>query len=176
MAGGGTGHPKRIQSSAALIYIARVSVRRAAFIAALSALSAFTPRAEARNEPPAGWFDLDVPGGEATLSALGFSLEERAFTLPVLARAWHDRDQRGATVDARTSKVLAELRSRAGSPSALTIPAPLDAAAWRDILPPPTPPASADLFLRIISDRSALLTKTNPGSRRVWIAVWPSDS
>jgi hypothetical protein len=158
VAGGGTGHPKRIQSSAALIYIARVSVRRAAFIAALSALSAFTPRAEARNEPPAGWFDLDVPGGEATLSALGFSLEERAFTLPVLARAWHDRDQRGATVDARTSKVLAELRSRAGSPSALTIPAPLDAAAWRDILPPPTPPASADLFLRIISDRSALLT------------------
>ncbi|MBA3269899.1 MAG: hypothetical protein H0T71_05260, partial [Acidobacteria bacterium] len=49
---------------------------------------------DGRNEALPGWFDLPVQGGAATLEALGISLEERAFTLPILARALYDRESR----------------------------------------------------------------------------------
>lgn len=109
--------------------------------------------------PLEGWFDLEIPGGEPALQVLGFTADERAFVLPMMARALFDRDLRSAAIDARLTRMLAELHSHAtGSTDVITIPAPLDAAVWRDILPPVKPPASTDLFTRIITDRSALLT------------------
>jgi hypothetical protein len=114
---------------------------------------------QARDERLPGWFDLAVPGGEATLLALDLSLEERAFTLPVLARALHDRDHRGPTFEPHVVKLLAQLKTQTDNAAdVISVPAPLDAEVWRDLLPPVKPPASHDLFARIISDRNALLT------------------
>jgi hypothetical protein len=130
------------------------------FCGALSALvlvAASSP--EAHDELLPGWFDLQVPGGEAALAALGFTLQDRAFTLPVLARALFDRDQRVPTAAARLTEVRAQLTAYAQSSSdAITIAAPLDAEAWRDILPAVQTPESNDLFTRIVTDRRALLT------------------
>lgn len=112
---------------------------------------------QARDGRLAGWFDLDVPGGEATLAALGQSVDERAFTLPMVARALFVRDQRISVSDAQLAKMLAEIAADAGSSDSLTVPVPLDANTWLDILPPVKPPATSDLFRRIITDRNALL-------------------
>jgi hypothetical protein len=110
--------------------------------------------AVAREEALPGWFDLTVPGGENTLLALNLSLDERAFTLPILARALHDRDQQ-VRLTANRSQLFTTIQP---SDDGITIPAPLDAKAWAEILPPVKSPASSDLFLRIITDRNALLT------------------
>jgi hypothetical protein len=99
------------------------------------------------------------------------TLDERAFTLPVLARGLYDRDQRIGITQARLASVLAEIDARMASPAeTVAIPAPLAADIWRDLLPPPTPPAPTDLFQRIITDRNALLlaaglTATDPSVR-----------
>jgi hypothetical protein len=114
---------------------------------------------EARDERLPGWFDLDVPGGESTLTNLGLSLEERAFTLPTLARVLYDRDQR--VVSSELLRVIADVAIRAqqgnGKSDTVNIPAPLDEDAWREILPPVAPRANPQLFFRIVSDRNALL-------------------
>jgi hypothetical protein len=139
--------------------------------AVLSALIIFSVSGPAaREDPLPGWFDLEVPGGELTLRALDVSLDERAMTLPVLARALHDRDQ-----NVRLKDIFSELRDAAESSTpAITIPAPLDANAWRDILPPVKPPASRALFTRMATDRLALLTATGliaaPASVRTYLA------
>ena len=124
----------------------------------------------ARDEQIPGWFDLPVPGGLPTLEALEMTLEERALTLPVLARGLYDRDQRIGITQARLATVLADLSTQASSGDPIAIPAPLSADIWRDLLPPARPPAPTDLFLRLITDRNALLlaaglTTTHPSVR-----------
>jgi hypothetical protein len=139
--------------------------------AALSALVVLAASGSAaREDPLPGWFDLEVPGGELTLRAFDVSLDERAQTLAVLARSLHDRDQY-----VRLSGSFAELRSSPDtSAGRITIPAPLDANTWRDILPPVKPPAPGDLFTRITTDRAALLTASGltsaSDSLRTWLA------
>jgi hypothetical protein len=137
-----------------------VFARRVVIGGALCALILFAASGpEARDVPLEGWFDLALPGGEPALRVLGFTPDERAFVLPMMARALFDRDLRSSAIDARLSRMLAEIDAHASeSVDLLTIPAPLDAAVWRDILPAVKPPASTDLFTRIITDRSALLT------------------
>lgn len=106
-----------------------------------------------REEPLAGWFELPVPGGEATLVSLGLTLDERAFTLPILARVLHDRDQQ-----VRMGAALARLGVTAhAATESITVPAPLTASIWRDVLPPVKPPGSGDLFARLVADPKALL-------------------
>ncbi len=141
-------------------------------VAALLALSLIIGSGlDARDEPIPGWFDLPVPGGIATLEALEMTLEERAFTLPVLARGLYDRDQRIGITQARLAKVLAEIDAQSpSSRETVAIPAPLEADIWRELLPPARPPAPTDLFLRLITDRNALLlaaglTATHPSIR-----------
>jgi hypothetical protein len=126
---------------------------------------------DARDEQIPGWFDLPVPGGVPTLEALEMTLEERALTLPVLARGLYDRDQRIGITQARLATVLVQINGQtASSRDTIAIPAPLDASIWRDLLPPAKPPAPTDLFLRLITDRNALLlaaglTTTHPSIR-----------
>ena len=141
-------------------------------VAALLALSLVGLRGlDARDEQIPGWFDLPVPGGAATLEALAMTLDERALTLPVLARGLYDRDQRIGITQARLATVLTDIDVQPTPPAdTIAIPAPLDVAIWRDVLPPPRPPAPADLFLRMITDRNALLlatglTTTHPSIR-----------
>ena len=126
-------------------------------LCALVLLAASGP--EAHDEQLPGWFDLDVPGGESTLTNLGLSLEERAFTLPTLARVLYDRDQR--VVSTELLRVIGDVAKRAPQNSAtadtINIPAPLDAETWRELLPPAPPGANPQLFFRIVSDRNALL-------------------
>jgi hypothetical protein len=136
-----------------------VSARRVAFGGALFALVLLAASGlAARDVALEGWFDLEVRGGEPALAVLGFSLDERAFTLPLMARTMFDRDLRVSAIDARLAKTLAELTANEIAASdVITIPAPLDRAAWEHLLPPVKPPASRDLFIRIVSDRTALL-------------------
>ncbi len=84
------------------------------------------------------------------------TLDDRALTLPVLARGLYDRDQRIGITQARLARILSEI-SAAASDGVISIPAPLDAGIWRDLLPPPQPPGPTDLFLRLVTDRNALL-------------------
>ena len=137
-----------------------MSARRVGFRGALLLLVVLAASGpEARDEQLAGWFDLAVPGGESTLAALGFSLDERAFTLPYLARTLHDREQRSNVVNPELLSQLATVSSKEpDSADSINIPVPLDADIWRAILRPVKAPASNDLFFRILSDRNALLT------------------
>jgi hypothetical protein len=96
----------------------------------------------------AGWFDLPVPGGTATLAGLGIPREERALTLSLLARAV---DERGPSAAAFAAAAEAE---------PVTVPAPLSADAWRRLLPELPNQPDAPLFTRLVSDRSALLVAT----------------
>jgi hypothetical protein len=122
---------------------------------------------DARDEHLAGWFDLPVPGGVSTLEALEMTLEERALLLPMLARGLYDRDQRIGITQARVIRLLGTFSADASSTrDAISIPAPLEAAIWRDLLPPVRPPAAPDLFLRLITDRNALLLATGLTSTR----------
>jgi hypothetical protein len=101
------------------------------------------------------WFDLPVPGGLATLEALGIGADERAFTLPILARALTDRESRTGFRAARAAAILAAAPPQAmPEQHATAIPAPLDAKTWLQLLPAPD---QRDLFTRIVSDRNALL-------------------
>jgi hypothetical protein len=140
-------------------------------VAALLALSLIGASGRnARDEQVPGWFDLPVPGGLPTLEALDMTLDERAFTLPVLARGLYDRDQRIGITQARLARVLTELGESSSSGDAIAIPAPLTADLWRDLLPPVKPAATTDLFVRLIADRNALLlaaglTTTHPSVR-----------
>jgi hypothetical protein len=145
-------------------------------VAALLALSLIGASGlNARDEQIPGWFDLQVPGGVATLEALDMTLDDRAFTLPVLARGLYDRDQRIGITQARLGRILAELGEQpASTGDPIAIPVPLSAELWRDLLPPPKPPDATDLFLRLITDRQALLlaaglTTTHPSVRSLLI-------
>jgi hypothetical protein len=106
-------------------------------------------------QPLQEWFDLSVPGGAATLEELRIDLDERAFTIPLIARALYDRESRIGLTHAR---VLAVLATAAKSPSeAVEIPLPLEVRIWRQLLPPPD---TTNLFTRIVTDRNALLLAT----------------
>ena len=101
------------------------------------------------------WFDLPVPGGLSTLESLGIAKDERAFTLLILARALNDRESRVGLTPARSAALLAAAAARTGPDAeAVSVPAPLDAKAWAQLLPASE---QRDLFTRIINDRSALL-------------------
>jgi hypothetical protein len=132
--------------------------RRVTCIGALLALTLVATSApEARDEPLAGWFDLEVPGGETTLAAFDIAADERAFTLPLLARIMHGGD-RPETIDAQLAKTISALGAISSTASdVITVPAPLDPAAWRALLPPVKPPATDNLFVRLVTDRDALL-------------------
>jgi hypothetical protein len=105
-----------------------------------------------------GWFDLPVQGGAATLASLGVPDIERALTLPLLARALHDRETRFAN----SPKLLTSIVRSTSTPAvgadtnreSIDIPAPLDADTWRQLL---DLPGDADLFARFLTDREALL-------------------
>jgi hypothetical protein len=144
-------------------------------IAALLALAMSLPGgSEARTDQLPGWFDLAVPGGEPTLAALGMTLEDRAFTLSVLARAFYDREQRIGLSSAGLVQLFADVSAPDAPQSTVFVPAPLDAAAWRSLLPPVRQGASDDLFVRILTDRSALLVAAALASAddsvRAWLA------
>jgi hypothetical protein len=149
-------------------------MRRA--VAALLALTVIgTSGLDARDEQLPGWFDLAVPGGTPTLEALGMTLEERAFTLPVLARGFYDRDQRLSLNETRLTKLVADIGTKSDSSrDVISVPAPLAADVWRELLPPVRPPATHDLFIRLVSDRNALLVAvglmSTHDSVRAWLA------
>lgn len=122
---------------------------------ALVALSLASPRALEAGQPPLeGWFDLALPGGVETLDALGIAADERALTLPILARALHDRDNRVGVPRGALLSLLPPAGTPVSAENAVTIPVPLEARSWRQLLPPPD---DRDLFTRLVSDRNALL-------------------
>ena len=153
-----------------------MSARRVLAAGALFALvGVATSGVDARDEQLPGWFDLEVHGGEAALDVLGMRLEERAFTLPMLARSLYDRDQRTTAVDARLAGLQRVLAGYvAAQAEVITIPAPLSADVWRDILRPVKPPATTDLFTRMVADRHALLVAygltATSDDVRAWLA------
>lgn len=110
---------------------------------------------EARDTPIPGWFDLAVPGGEATLAALGIPPEERAHTIPILARMAYDTDRGGRAAPQRVLDLFtASIReASAASGETLVVPAPLDANTWRELL---APAGDGDLFAALVADRRAL--------------------
>jgi hypothetical protein len=114
-------------------------MRRAALVVVAAVLCATTTRARETVVP--GWFDLPVPGGAATLASFGIDQEERALTLPLLARSLDERPQR-ATVNAI-----------AAAPT-IDIPAPLTLDAWRHVL---ELKPDEQLFARFVSDPAARL-------------------
>ena len=129
----------------------------------------------ARDTPLAGWFDLRIQGGSAALASLGIEADERALTLPIVARAIFDRQSRLG----RSPDTVMTVLSAAGVPAVggvteaetITVPAPLDAAIWRDLLA--LKPAD-DLVMRLLTDRHALLLAvglmTTDGSIRTLVA------
>lgn len=124
-------------------------------VAALMALLFLgSGESQARQEPLPGWFDLQVPGGVATLEALGISVDERALTVPILARALHDRDVRLGLTPVRVASLLGTALQQPPAGDAVAVPVPLDAKAWWQLMPPPR---SGDLFARLVTDRNALL-------------------
>lgn len=121
-----------------------------------------------------GWFDLSVPGGITTLEALDIAADERALTLPILARALHDRDARIGLTEQRLSAALASAVAPATGGNVardeVTVPAPLDARTWEQLLPQSE---ERHLFRRIVADRSALILAaglmTTDDSVRAWL-------
>jgi hypothetical protein len=127
-------------------------------VAALGALVLFgIAPLDGRDEQLAGWFDMPVHGGAETLAAFGITLDERAFTLPILARALHDTESRLGLSAAKLTRIVADVATagRGGGREAIAIPAPLDARIWREVLPPAK---TDDLFARFLTDRAALFT------------------
>ncbi len=116
------------------------------------------PRVEGRDTPIPGWFDLPVPGGAGTMAALGIPVEERALSLPILARAAQDADSRAALSPERMTQILAAVTvPSAGEVTeveSIVVPAPLDAETWRELL---ALKPDDDLFTRFLADKEALL-------------------
>jgi hypothetical protein len=106
----------------------------------------------------AGWFDLPVPGGERTLTAMGVDTLERAAAISLAARM-PDVDETRPVPGAR---ILAEALREAAAPSLgaseddepLPVPMPLSADLWRQLL---LVTEGEDLFTRLIADRAAVL-------------------
>src|SRR5687768_11152371 len=90
----------------------------------------------ARDTSLAGWFDLPVQGGSTALAALGIDADERALTLPILARALYDRQSRlGRSADIVPALLAAATVPTVGAVTeaeTIAIPAPLDAETWRN--------------------------------------------
>lgn len=111
-------------------------MRRAAALVVLALLT--TTALEGRDEPRPGWFDLPIHGGTATLAALGIPPEERALTLPILARAIHDRESRVGLAPGKLTRLIAAMSmptiGEVTSADRLDIPAPLSAEVWRNLL------------------------------------------
>jgi hypothetical protein len=120
--------------------------RIAALVCGLSLLSA-----SARAQEAAGWFALEVPGGEATLRALGVDVTRpRAAVMIDLIRRLHFSTQ------APTNLQIAIKNISPQGASVVTLPLPLAPAVWaKQILGRAVPPAR--LFQEILSDPSARL-------------------
>ena len=127
-------------------------------VVALLGLTAIVVGIDARDTRLPGWFDLPVPGGEATLAALGIEPDERALTLPALSRAIEDRQSRLGRVPGTLQRILEQTTAAAvgGTPDAeaTVVPAPLSAEVWRDLL---ALAPEETLFQRLSGDRRALL-------------------
>ena len=154
-----------------LRHVTRMSGMRRV-VAALGAVVVFACEGAHARQEFAGWSDLPVPGGTATLDALGIADEHRALTLPILARALYDRDTRIGPTPARVFALLkAAATSQDGDGHAISIPLPLDAKTWRQLLPPPD---RGDLLARVVADRNALMTAigliATDDSVRAWLA------
>lgn len=114
-----------------------------------------------------GFFELPVPGGAATLEALRIAPEERAFTLPLLARALHGEAGRRDDI----ARLHAAIANAVSSPDGegLTIPAPISEDAWRDLL---DVPSEAPLFPALVNHRDALLVAAAAMSADASIRTW----
>lgn len=125
---------------------------------ALIGLLSLAVGVDARDTRLEGWFELSIPGGEATLVALGINPEERALALPVISRSVEDRQSRLGRAPDSLQRVLdqttaASLGGVQGADTTV-IPAPLNAEIWRELLVL-TP--QDDLFQKLVGDRRALM-------------------
>jgi hypothetical protein len=127
-------------------------------VVALLGLTAAFAGIDARDTRLPGWFDLPVPGGEATLAALGIETDERALTLPVLSRAMEDRQSRLGRAPGTLQRILEQTTAAAvggtSDAEATVVPAPLSAEVWRGLL---ALAPEQHLFERLSGDRRALL-------------------
>jgi hypothetical protein len=127
-------------------------MRPAAAVLACALLT--TTGLAASDEPRPGWFDLPIRGGIAALAAFGIPPEERALTLPILARAILDRESRVGIAPERLAGLIGGASSGIGGASGdrVDIPAPLSAEVWRTLLA--LAPAD-DVFVHMLRDRQA---------------------
>jgi hypothetical protein len=104
------------------------------------------------------WFELKVPGAEATLDRLGIRPEERGMALPLIARALHGAAS--TTGPGSLSGVVTELLGEVSAGAAASydaravVLAPFTEAIWRRTLHLPD---AVDLFTAIVGNRGALL-------------------
>ncbi len=111
-----------------------------------------------------GFFDLPINGGSREFERLGLVLSERGIAIGLLARQIYGQSI-GYAERVLAQRQLAQVigdQVVPGEPepeppaesTPITIPIPLSADAWRDVL---EVPARADLFIPLVSNRSALL-------------------
>ena len=118
-----------------------------------------TAQAEVR-----GFFDLSINGGSREFERLGLVAAERGIAIPLLVRQIYGQSV-GYAERVLAQRQLAQVigdqvvpgepdETPAGESTPVTIPVPLSADAWRDVL---EVPARGDLFIALVSNRSALL-------------------
>jgi hypothetical protein len=101
------------------------------------------------------WFDLPLAGGARTLAFLGIDPQDRAHTIPLVARILYGNESRAVTTLPRLTSFL-----RAAPPSSIdadgeaaaAIPVPLSRDAWRALL---AVDRDDDLATRLLTDRAA---------------------
>ncbi len=121
---------------------ARLTVVVAAFLLAAS---------PAAGQGESGWHQLEVPGGRATLRSLGVSdAQPRAIVMVELIRRLH------FSTTQQTELETALRRIPVSGSVALTLPSPLPAEVWSQLLFEGTVPASR-LFAAILNDTPARL-------------------
>lgn len=129
------------------------------------------PAAPAAAQDDRSQFELDVPGGPATLDRLGLRLEERGPALGLLARGLH-----GVTTVTAGGLALAVAETFDG-PAAdgedtdhASVLAPFSDRTWRRLL---ALDEGADLFRALVTNRSALLLAAGAldadAGTRVWL-------
>src|SRR3982751_6669160 len=103
-----------------------------------------------------GFFDLPVPGGTATFEMLGLQPEDRGQAIALLAREMFTQSASAVERSMAVRNFVAQLsqpdkaKEVAAAAKPLTIPAPLSADDWRDVLQISD---KADLFGALITNR-----------------------
>ena len=107
-----------------------------------------------------GFFDLPVTGGTATFEMLGLRPEDRGQAIALLSREMFTQSASAIERSMAVRHFVAQL-SQPGNATGIaadakpvTIPVPLSADDWRDVMQIPD---KADLFAALISNRSAML-------------------